>query len=151
MYTFVSKEKFYLSLGLLSSLGYLNTKLTTRQPDGDITTNQDNFIFRWDGKVGLGYNVNSFYTGLYSTISGTEYRQENTTAMNFETRVFGKVYSIEGDVATNIQFSVTDSVKHVLAGALYFYTKPNYDSIIPAIRYIEKDMMHLVETIEWNK
>lgn len=88
VYTFVSREKFYLSLGLLSSLGYLNTKLTTRQPDGDITTNQDNFIFRWDGKVGLGYNGRSFYTGVYTKISGTEYRQENTTAMNFETRVF---------------------------------------------------------------
>ena len=88
VYTFVSREKFYLSLGLLTRIGYLNTKLTTRLPDGDLTTNQDNFIFRWDGKVGLGYNGNSFYTGLYSTISGTEYRQENTTAMNFETRVF---------------------------------------------------------------
>ena len=87
-YTFVSKEKFYLSLGLQSSLGYLNTKLTTRQPDGDITTNQDNYIFRWDGKVGLGYNGRSFYTGVYTNISGTEYRQENTTAINFETRVF---------------------------------------------------------------
>jgi len=87
-YTFVSKEKFYLSLGLQSSLGYLNTKLTTRQPDGDITTNQDNYIFRWDGKVGLGYNGRSFYTGVYTNISGTEYRQENTTAINFETRVY---------------------------------------------------------------
>lgn len=88
VYTFVRNEKFYISLGLLSSLGYLNTKLTTRQPDGDISTNQDNFIFRWDGKVGLGYNGRTFYTGVYANISGTEYRQENTTAMNFETRVF---------------------------------------------------------------
>jgi len=88
IYTFVNKEKFYFSLGLLSSLGYLNTKLTTRQPDGDITTKQDNFIFRWDGKIGLGYNGRSFYTGIYTNISGTKYRQENTTAINFETRVF---------------------------------------------------------------
>lgn len=70
---------------------------------------------------------------------------------NIEKKVFGKLYIIEGNVATNIQFSVTDSVNHVLAGALYFYAKPNYDSIIPAIKYLEKDMVHLVETIEWNK
>ncbi|WP_372744075.1 gliding motility lipoprotein GldD [Lutibacter sp.] len=69
---------------------------------------------------------------------------------NLEKRVFGKLYSIQGDVATNIQFRVTDSVKNVLAGALYFYTKPNYDSIVPAIKYIEKDIIHLVETIEWK-
>ncbi len=70
---------------------------------------------------------------------------------NFEKRVFGKVYIIEGNVASNVQFRVTDSINHVLAGALYFYTEPNYDSIIPAIKYIEKDIIHLVETIEWNE
>ena len=70
---------------------------------------------------------------------------------DFERKVFGKVYVIEGNVASNVQFRVTDSVNHVLAGALYFYTKPNYDSIIPAIKYIEKDIIHLVETIEWKK
>lgn len=69
---------------------------------------------------------------------------------NFEKHVFGKLYNVEGNVATNLQFSVTDSVKHVLAGALYFYVKPNYDSILPAINYIEKDIKHLVETIEWK-
>ena len=70
---------------------------------------------------------------------------------NFEKKVFGKVYNIVGNVASNIQFSITDSTNHVLAGALYFYTRPNYDSIIPAIKYIEKDIMHLVESVEWNK
>ena len=69
---------------------------------------------------------------------------------NFDTRVFGKLYNVEGNVATNLQFSVTDSVNHVLAGALYFYAKPNYDSILPAINYLEKDIKHLVETIEWK-
>lgn len=70
---------------------------------------------------------------------------------NFDKKVFGKLYSIEGNVATNIQFRVTDSVNHVLAGALYFYSKPNYDSILPAVKYIEKDIIHLVETIQWKK
>lgn len=70
---------------------------------------------------------------------------------NFDKKVYGKLYSVEGDVATNIQFRVTDSVNNVLAGALYFYVKPNYDSILPAVKYIEKDIIHLVETIEWKK
>ena len=69
---------------------------------------------------------------------------------NFDKKVFAKMYIIEGNVATNIQFRATDSVKHVLSGALYFYAKPNYDSIVPAIKYIEKDIMHLVETLEWK-
>ena len=69
---------------------------------------------------------------------------------NAEKKVFGKLYNVAGNVATNIQFSVTDSVKHVLSGSLYFYAKPNYDSILPAIKYIEKDIIHLVETVEWK-
>ena len=69
---------------------------------------------------------------------------------NLEKRVFGKLYHIEGNVATNIQFMATDSVKHVLSGALYFYARPNYDSIVPAIKYVEKDIIHLIETLEWK-
>ncbi|HEY9170135.1 MAG TPA: gliding motility lipoprotein GldD [Lutibacter sp.] len=70
---------------------------------------------------------------------------------NLEKRVFAKLYNIEGSVATNIQFRATDSVKHVLSGALYFYTRPNYDSIVPAIKYVEKDIIHLIETLEWKE
>lgn len=69
---------------------------------------------------------------------------------NFDRKVFAKLYNVEGNVATNIQFRATDSLNHVLSGALYFYSKPNYDSIVPAIKYIEKDIMHLIETLEWK-
>lgn len=70
---------------------------------------------------------------------------------NFENQVYGKLYNIEGNVATNIQFRATDSVKHVLSGALYFYARPNYDSIVPAVKYIEKDIIHIIETLKWKK
>ena len=69
---------------------------------------------------------------------------------NYHNKVFGKMYMVQGNVATNLQFSVTDSTKHMLAGALYFYVKPNYDSILPAVKYVEKDIKHLVETLEWK-
>jgi len=92
VYTFVVKQKLYLSLGLLSSLGYLNTTLTTRLPAGDITTKQNNFVFQWDAKVGIGYNDKSFYTGLYGTLSETEYGQENTAVRNFEKRIYYHVF-----------------------------------------------------------
>ncbi|MFX0555760.1 DUF4421 family protein [Maribacter sp. CXY002] len=91
-YTFVAQEKFYASVGAQANLGYLNTKLTTRQPTGDVISNQDNFLFRWDGKVGVGYNGNTFYTGLYTTLSGTQYKQEGTTVRNFDTRVYHHLF-----------------------------------------------------------
>ncbi|MGV6845463.1 MAG: gliding motility lipoprotein GldD [Lutibacter sp.] len=74
----------------------------------------------------------------------------STPYTNLKRRVFAKLYHVEGNAASNIQFSATDSLKHVLAGSLYFYVEPNYDSILPAVKYIEKDIKHLIETLKWK-
>ncbi len=66
-------------------------------------------------------------------------------------RVYGMFYEIGGNAASQSQFYVTDSVKHFLIGSLYFYAKPNYDSILPAAEYLKKDIKHIMETIEWKK
>lgn len=87
-YTFVANKKYYVSLGGQAQIGYLHTKLTTRLNTADVMSNQDNLLFRWDGKAGIGYNGDRFYSGLYATLSGTQYRQENTTVRNHDTRVF---------------------------------------------------------------
>ena len=68
---------------------------------------------------------------------------------NFE-KVHGMFYDLTGNVASPSQFYVTDSVNHFLSGALYFETKPNYDSTLPAISYIQKDMVHLIESLKWK-
>ncbi len=69
---------------------------------------------------------------------------------NFRTNVFGKMYELTGPVASQCQFYVTDSSQHFLTGSLYFKVKPNYDSILPAVRYLQKDMIRLVESLEWK-
>lgn len=66
-------------------------------------------------------------------------------------RVFGTLYEITGNAASQIQFHLTDSTDHFIKGALYFKTKPNYDSILPAVNFIKKDILHLMETIQWMK
>ncbi len=70
--------------------------------------------------------------------------------VNKKTKVYGRLYQVEGNVASNVQFQLTDSVNHVVSGALYFKVRPNYDSILPAVRYIEKDILHLMETTYWK-
>ena len=65
-------------------------------------------------------------------------------------KVFGMFYEVGGNAASQSQFYVTDSVNHFLIGSLYFNTKPNYDSILPAADYLKKDIKHIMETIEWN-
>lgn len=70
--------------------------------------------------------------------------------INSEKRVFGSLYDITGNAASHLQFHVTDSTHHFIKGALYFYAKPNYDSILPAVAYIKSDVLKLIETTEWK-
>lgn len=65
--------------------------------------------------------------------------------------VFGMFYEVGGNAASQSQFYVTDSTNHFLSGSLYFYTKPNYDSIYPAAVYLKNDIKHLMESIEWKE
>ena len=64
--------------------------------------------------------------------------------------VYGMFYEIGGNAASQSQFYVTDSVNHFLNGSLYFYAKPNYDSILPAADYLKKDIKHIMETLRWK-
>jgi len=68
---------------------------------------------------------------------------------NSQKRVFASIYEITGNAASHIQFHATDSTKNFLKGSLYFYAKPNYDSILPAIAYLKKDILKLIETTKW--
>ena len=64
--------------------------------------------------------------------------------------VYGMLYEVGGNAASQSQFYITDSVNHFLTGSLYFYAKPNYDSILPAAHYLQKDIQHIMETVKWN-
>ncbi|WP_340066195.1 gliding motility lipoprotein GldD [Ascidiimonas aurantiaca] len=69
---------------------------------------------------------------------------------NAEARVYGMLYEIGGNAASQSQFYVTDNSTHFLTGALYFYAKPNYDSILPAAHYLKKDIRTIMETLKWE-
>ena len=66
-------------------------------------------------------------------------------------KVYGMFYEVGGNAASQSQFYVTDSIKHFLIGSLYFYAKPNYDSILPAAEYLKKDIKQIMETVEWKE
>ncbi|MNE58581.1 hypothetical protein D3C80_1536220 [compost metagenome] len=70
--------------------------------------------------------------------------------LNPNKKVYGMFYQVDGNAATNSQFYVTDSTKHFVTGSVYFYAKPNYDSIMPAASYIKNDMQRLMETMSWK-
>jgi gliding motility-associated lipoprotein GldD len=61
------------------------------------------------------------------------------------------VYELIGDVPSQFQFYATDTVHNFLRGALYFKTSQKNDSLAPVIDYIKTDMIHLLNTLEWQK
>lgn len=68
-----------------------------------------------------------------------------------EKRVFGHFYELKGESASNIQIYITDSTKHFVTANLYFNTRPKPDSLAPAVHYIKKDLLHMVDTFRWKE
>lgn len=66
------------------------------------------------------------------------------------TDVQGLVYRIGGNVASSLQFYVTDSAKHFLRGSLYFNHVPNEDSIAPVLDFITEDVEYFIRTLRWR-
>ena len=69
---------------------------------------------------------------------------------NLLNRVYGMFYEVGGNAASQSQFYITDSINHFLIGSLYFYTKPNYDSILPAANYLKQDIKQIMESVTWK-
>jgi len=70
--------------------------------------------------------------------------------VNKEHNVYGTVYEIKGNTASPMQFHLTDSLNHFLRGSVYISEIPNYDSLLPVINFLEKDVYHLIETFNWE-
>ncbi|MCQ2283817.1 MAG: hypothetical protein MJZ57_02815 [Bacteroidales bacterium] len=68
-----------------------------------------------------------------------------------DARLWGQIYHIKGkEVATPLQFWMTDSSSHFLRSTLYFNFTPNNDSLQPVIDYLCEDALHIVKTFEWK-
>jgi gliding motility-associated lipoprotein GldD len=70
--------------------------------------------------------------------------------INKKEKVYGLIYDIEGNAASNMQFYLTDSTRNFIRGALYFYSIPNKDSLEPVLKFIKADIYHMVETFQWK-
>lgn len=75
---------------------------------------------------------------------------EEQNFINFNNRVFGTIFLIEGNAASPLQFYLTDSTSNFIRGAFYIREIPNIDSIKPVIEFIKPDIINLIETTEWR-
>jgi gliding motility-associated lipoprotein GldD len=64
--------------------------------------------------------------------------------------MYASFTELQGEVPTQAQFHVSDSVDHFLRGALYFKTATKNDSLAPVIDYLKKDIFQLLMTLEWK-
>jgi len=71
--------------------------------------------------------------------------------LNNENGVYGMFYELNGNAATNAQFYLTDSTRYFVDCSVYFYAKPNFDSIMPAASYLRNDLQNMMESFRWKK
>lgn len=69
---------------------------------------------------------------------------------NPDERVYGVLFTLEGNTASPYQLFLTDSTRHFFRAAAYCNCRPNTDSLRPVLDYLEADMRHMVETFGWN-
>lgn len=79
-YTFVLDQQWYASLGLTPNIGYIFSWLDTRSQTSTYKSDQTNFMFRFDGRAGLGYNGRRFFAAAYLHWQNAGFRQQHTTA-----------------------------------------------------------------------
>jgi gliding motility-associated lipoprotein GldD len=65
-------------------------------------------------------------------------------------KVYGMLYDIKGNAASSVNFYITDSVSGFLSGSLYFNSRPNKDSLAPAIDFFREDILHIINSFKWN-
>lgn len=65
--------------------------------------------------------------------------------------VTGMIFELEGEVASKLQFYLTDSTDHFFRASLYFDAKVNSDSIAPIYNFVKGDVIKMIESFEWTK
>jgi gliding motility-associated lipoprotein GldD len=111
-----------------------------------------------NGKIHLSYKpVNDQLTALITDSRELVYKHtvkahgiEETPFIQREQKRFGMIYDLKGDVASAVQFFITDSTDHFLRGSLYFNCQPNRDSLNPVIEFLREDILHMIETTQWK-
>lgn len=130
-------------------------------PDNDLNSEPcwKNVVFpRFRAEVHLTYksldnNLNKFLDESWTLATRHQVKASGmpeTLIRRDSAKVYGLMFEIEGNAASSIQFYVTDSIHHFLRGSLYFFARPNYDSLSPIITFIKQDVERMITTLKWK-
>jgi gliding motility-associated lipoprotein GldD len=72
------------------------------------------------------------------------------SVMRTPNQITGIFFRLSGNVATANQFFLSDTLHNFLRGALYFDATPNEDSLRPVDDFLQQDMKHIINTLQWQ-
>lgn len=75
---------------------------------------------------------------------------KESPVLNDSAKVYGLIYEFGGNTASALQFYLTDSTKNFMRGALYFYARPNADSLAPVYEFLKEDVYKMIESFKWK-
>ena len=78
-----------------------------------------------------------------SIVKSSEFNDRNKN-------VYAKYFTFIGDSPSNTQFYITDSISNFISGSLFFESKPNYDSLLPSVTYMNNDIRKIIQSFKWN-
>ena len=132
----------------------------------DININDESidFIIKYDklnGQINFQYNnvdsketLNTYIMDLKKSIETHSIMANSVKIRDYvleENNIYCRIFDMSGNVASPYQFYLTDNTNNIISGFVYFNIKPNYDSVLPAINYIENDIINLIESFSWKK
>ncbi len=141
VYSIIQGDTIFNKLGKADNPFWINICFRSFNAVINITYKEFSKKVQFDSLVSGAYDLSFFHHEKADYINEREYRTAYSA---------GILYTIGGNSASRYQFTITDSVKHFVRGALYFDTTPNADSLQPATDFLEKDIEHMLATWQWR-
>lgn len=155
-------EKQYVSLDTMQHYSFEvpSYSTVTNDPFSPYEKDWINVEFPdYKGTIHISYknvegNLGSYLEDAYTMLTKHIVKASgirDSIVVNPDKNVYGLVCFLDGeDVASPLQFYLTDSTDHFMRGSLYFNLKPNNDSLKPVIDFITDDVLHLISSFEWK-
>ncbi len=119
---------------------------------------KDLLLNKLNGVIHFSYIVMDTSLSVYVNYANDKVDEHKVKASAIETykfikpesKVYGALFELKGDVASPFQFYLTDSTDRFVSGVVYFNTAPNYDSLKPSLDYLKVDLQKLMSSFEWK-
>ena len=116
------------------------SRYKVKQPNGQYKDSLG--INQYDKMINDAFNLTNKNEDIATAKKDSLFKTNNN--------ITGLLFKLNGNVATQRQFFMTDTTTHFLRGALYFYAPPNADSLKPVVDFIQKDIDHMIATFKWQ-